>query len=84
MPSVFSDLAFPCSLRFPRPSNMLAQSSAFPKDVDLPTTTIRELQDHLAKGHFTSVQLVEQYLVSRASWAMRLKLTFATVRSFHQ
>ncbi|KAJ9098033.1 hypothetical protein QFC20_006064 [Naganishia adeliensis] len=41
---------------------MLTQSSAFPKGVDLLTATIQELQDHLAKGHFSSVQLVEQYL----------------------
>lgn len=39
-------------------------STVFPKDIDLLTATIEELQDHLMKGNLTSVHLVEEYLVS--------------------
>lgn len=36
----------------------------FPQQINLLTATIRDLQDHLASGAITSVQLVEEYLVS--------------------
>lgn len=39
-------------------------SMTFPRNIDLTTATIQELQDDLAKGKVTSVQLVEEYLVS--------------------
>jgi hypothetical protein len=38
-------------------------STPFPKDIDLLTATIQELQEHLTKGNVTSVQLVEEYMV---------------------
>lgn len=43
----------------------MPDSTAFPKHIDLLTTTIQELQEHLTKGNVTSVQLVEEYLVRR-------------------
>lgn len=42
---------------------MMSASSAFPKDVNLLTATIEELQGQLAHGRVTSVQLVENYSV---------------------
>ncbi|KAI5453073.1 hypothetical protein NCC49_006102 [Naganishia albida] len=39
-------------------------SMSFPRNIDLTTATIQELQDDLAKGKVTSVQLVEEYLAN--------------------
>lgn len=40
-------------------------SGQFPQQIDLLSATIRDLQGHLASGLSTSVQLVNEYLVSR-------------------
>lgn len=42
---------------------IMSDSSAFPKDINLLTATIQELQGQLAHGLVTSVQLVENYSV---------------------
>jgi hypothetical protein len=44
----------------------LRPTSGFPKDINLLTATIQDLQACLKNGSVTSVQLTKEYLVSRS------------------
>ncbi|KAJ9102355.1 hypothetical protein QFC21_002755 [Naganishia friedmannii] len=45
-----------------RPQTQTSSQAGFPRDVDLLTATIQDLQGHLRKGTLTSVQLVAEYI----------------------
>lgn len=46
--------------------DQLQHLTSFPGDVDLLEATVQQIQRHLRRGKFTSVQLVKEYLVYRS------------------